>query len=123
MAVILHFDGREEEIQPRNGTDFQLAELKPIVGEGAPPGEDYIEIYPLPDGRIMVLNESGKLLNLPFNVKATVLCQFPTPEQRKQMAQDFALTAGENVIMFGFDDDLPDYIAGTVLVCKDSEVR
>ena len=123
MATIIHFDGREEEVQPRNGTDFKLAELKPIVGEGADPGDDHIEIYPLPDGRIMVLNEEGKIIGLPRNEKATALCQFPTAEQRKKMAKDHTKATGEPLILVGFDANEPDYIAGSVLVCRSDEVR
>jgi hypothetical protein len=123
LALIIHFDGREEPIEPKDGISFMLAELKPIVGEGAEPGEDMIELYPLPDGRLMVLNEEGKLIGLPRNGKATVLCNFPSPKERRQMADNHTATPGEPVIMVGFDDNQPDYIAGTVLVCRNDEVR
>jgi hypothetical protein len=58
----------EEEVQPKNGTDFQLDELQDFVG-------GYIEIIHLNDGRIMVINEEGKLLDLPVNLLATVQYQ------------------------------------------------
>ena len=61
---ILYVDGREEFIEPKNGTDFSLEELKTIVG-------GYIEIVPLGDERIMVVNEEGRLLNLPHNYTAS----------------------------------------------------
>ncbi len=58
----------EEEVHPKNGTDFKLDELQDFVG-------GYIEIIHLNDGRIMVINEEGKLLDLPVNLLATVQYQ------------------------------------------------
>lgn len=63
---ILFVDGREEFIEPKNGTDFSLEELRAIVG-------GYIEIVYLDDSRIMIVNEEGKIYRLPVNVKATFI--------------------------------------------------
>ena len=63
---ILFVDGREEFIEPKNGTDFSLEELHTIVG-------GYIEIVLLGDNRIMVVNEEGKINRLPLNVRATCI--------------------------------------------------
>ena len=63
---ILYVDGREEFIVPKNGTDFSLEDLQIIVG-------GYIEIVPLGDERIMVVNEEGKIHRLPLNVRATCI--------------------------------------------------
>ena len=63
---ILYVDSREEFIEPKNSTDFSLEELKTIVG-------GYIEIVPLSDERIMVVNEEGKIHRLPLNVRATCI--------------------------------------------------
>ena len=63
---ILFVDGREEFIEPKNGTDFSLEELQAIVG-------GYIEINPLDDELIMVVNEEGKINCLPLNVRATCI--------------------------------------------------
>jgi hypothetical protein len=101
--------------------DFTLDELKPIVSEGVPLGTDYIERYHLPDGRLMVLNEEGKFIGLPKNERATVLAHMPTPEEREVITSRYTET-GIPIIMVGFSDE-PDYIAGTVLVCLDSEVK
>ena len=57
-------------MQPKNSTDFSLEELKGFVG-------GYIEIVHIGRGQIMVVNEEGKLLGLPFNDIATLRCLEP----------------------------------------------
>ena len=65
MAKVIFTNGVEQEVSPKNGTDFSLEEMQGIVG-------GYIEIMPLDKtGEIMVLNEEGKLMRLPLNEKAT----------------------------------------------------
>lgn len=66
MATIIKANGTVSEITPKNGTDFSLKELRDVV-------KGYIEIVNLPDGRIMVVNEEGKLYGLPINQQATNL--------------------------------------------------
>lgn len=80
----------EEEVKPMNGTDFSLEELQYFVG-------GLIEIVWLKDGKIMVVNEEGKLNGSPMNVPAT---------------QWYRNSVG-----------VCDYIAGNALVCNDEEVR
>jgi len=111
MATILYPDGRHSEVKPANGTDFKLDELSKIVG-------GHIEIIPTRDGRIMVLNEEGKLLDLPRNEQAELLVDLMTPEKLAEMKRLY----GDSLIIAS-DPDEPDYIAGTVLVCEDYEVR
>lgn len=89
MATIIKTDGAQIEVQPKNGTDFQLEELNEIVG-------GFIEIVYLRNGLIMVVNEEGKLNNLPLNEVATRVC-----------------------LLNGY----PDTIVGNVLVCKSEEVK
>lgn len=55
---------------PVNGTNFQLEELKEIVG-------GWIEIVRCPDDWIMVVNEEGQLLNLPYNPIASLIAGQP----------------------------------------------
>lgn len=116
MATIYRPDGTQEERQPADGQSFQLAELQAIVGEGAPDG--YIEIIPTAtDGRIMVLNESGKLYGLPHNGQATALVHLATVE-------DIAFLKailGEALLVVGDGADVG--IVGTVLVCDEREVE
>lgn len=64
-AQIIPVEGPIREAVPKNGKDFKYDELNKIVG-------GYIEIVYLPRNKIMVLNEEGKLLNLPINEAATL---------------------------------------------------
>lgn len=52
------------DVEPKNGTDFSLEELRGFVG-------GHIEIVNLHNGQIMVVNEEGKLLGSPVNALAT----------------------------------------------------
>lgn len=120
-AMILRADGTSEAIQPANGTHFQLSELQRIVGAGAPPGCHWIEIVQTKDGRIMVINEEGKLYNLPRNAQATALAALPTPADLAQLRA----MLGDALILIGYnlESEEPDYIAGDVLVCENHEVQ
>lgn len=88
--LLIKTDNTIEKIFPKNQHDFQLEELKEFVG-------GYIEIIYLPKNLIMVLNEEGKLFNLPYNAIATTLfrASFPTN----------------------------DYIVGNVLICHTNLVK
>lgn len=66
MAQIIKTNGEIIETQPSNGTDFSLTELQAVVG-------GFIEVVHLSDGRLMVVNEEGKLDGLPINEKASEL--------------------------------------------------
>ncbi len=114
MAIIISPDGRQQEVSPKNSTDFKLAELTAIVG-------GHIEIVRLPDSRIMIVNEEGKLLELPRNEQATALVGFPTPEERQARIAAYK-QAGIDILFVG-DPNEADWIAGTVLVCDNDEVQ
>lgn len=90
MAKIYKTNGEVLDIEPKNGTDFQLEELQAIVG-------GLIQIIEINDTEIMVINEEGKLENIPLNEQATAIYQ-------KQVYEG-------------------DFIVGDVLICKDEEVR
>lgn len=66
MAQIIKTTGEIIDTQPSNGTDFSLTELQAVVG-------GFIEVVHLPDGRLMVVNDEGKLNGLPVNPKASEL--------------------------------------------------
>ena len=90
MAKWLKVSGDEVSVEPKNGTDFTLEELKRFVG-------GYIEIIRLRNGKLMVVNEEGKLNRLPIN--------------------DYATLIWEGV--YG----CTDVIVGDVLVCKEGEIK
>jgi len=63
MARLIKSTGEEIQVTPENGKKFSLKELQSFVG-------GYIEIVYLTK-ELMVVNEEGKLNNLPYNAKAT----------------------------------------------------
>lgn len=88
MAQHILTTGEVQEIKPQNGAFFKLHELNEFVG-------GYIELVYLSDNRLMVVNEEGKLMGLPVNIKAT-----------------------REVVMSGIND----VIVGDVLICDDSQI-
>jgi hypothetical protein len=68
QAFIYSANGEIVPILPNNNKHFELSELQSIV-------EGYIEIIRLNDGRLMIVNEEGKILNLNHNENASKLIQ------------------------------------------------
>ena len=68
MAKIIDINGQQQEVKPQNGVKFRGKELNQLVG-------GYIEIIRLNSRYFMVINEEGKLQNLPYNAYATILYQ------------------------------------------------
>ena len=87
MATLIKSNGEETNVLPKNKTDFKLDELQTFVG-------GIIEIVKTKDGRTMVINEEGKINDLPINQKASLLYQY----------NEF------------------DFIAGDVLICDSKEI-
>jgi hypothetical protein len=54
------------DTKPANGSTFKLRELQKIVG-------GYVEVVQLDGDHVLVVNEEGKLRNLPLNEAATVV--------------------------------------------------
>lgn len=90
MAKIIKANGEIVEVSPNNGVDFKLEELQTIVN-------GYIEIVWMPNDEIMVVNEEGKLMDLPLN--------------------EIATTIYRNA--FGYCDS----IVGDVLICNNNQVE
>lgn len=67
---LIKANGEVTEITPKNNKTFELEELQKYVG-------GYIEIVNTNDGRIMVIDEEGKLNNKDENSKATYLFENP----------------------------------------------
>lgn len=65
MAKWIKADGNVVEVNPKNeGECFTLEELKGFV-------DGWIECVDLSPKQMLVINEEGKLLNLPYNAVAT----------------------------------------------------
>lgn len=114
MATIIKADGTTQEVTPANGRNFRLKEVQAIV-------DGLVEVVDLPDGRIMLINEEGKLIDLPRNAEATKLAGLPTPEERWKAKLAWEEQGWSVINALG--DDEEDFIAGDVLVCENREFR
>ena len=79
-----------KNLEEKSLEELSLEELKEIVS-------GYIEIIHLTNNKIMVINDEGKLINLPHNENATIL--------------------------FRLCLDTIDFIVGNVLVCNTNRIR
>ena len=86
MATIYKANGEVIETTPKNGKDFSLEEMQAIVG-------GYIEIVYLDNGKLMIVNEEGKINGLPLNENASMLVGYT------------------------------DLVMGDVLVCESKQVK
>jgi hypothetical protein len=68
QAYLYKCDGEIVPVLPKNGISFTLKELSNFVN-------GYIQIISLKDGRLMVLNEEGKISQLDVNNTATNLAK------------------------------------------------
>ena len=89
MARLIKSTGTARSVHPKNGKTFSLKELQQYVG-------GYIELVHLNDGRIMVVNEEGKIRKVQENKVATT------------WLHKYANNRG--------------YIVGDVLVCNEDEI-
>lgn len=89
MAKFYRYDGIIEDVTPKNGNDFTLEEMQAMVG-------GYIETLSLTDGKWIVVNEEGKLHNLPLNFNATKIIR---------------------------DNGYNDYIVGNAIICNNNEIN
>ena len=90
MAQIIKTTGEVIEVTPKNGTDFSLEELQTIVG-------GWIEIVNLRDGRLLCLDEEGKLKGKERNHVATDIYRQAFPQCK-------------------------DFIVGDVLLCNEDQI-
>lgn len=67
--IIIHSDGTMTAVKPKDFKKFTLEELQSYVG-------GYIEVINLSANKALVVNEEGKLHNLPVNKIATALAQY-----------------------------------------------
>lgn len=111
-AQLIKPDGEITEIKPENGNDFSIQECYKLIKCRM------VEIVELSDGRIMILDEEGKLKDeFDKNEKATVLFQSGRPT-RIEFVRAMKERYGNNFIDAGMgDSELDDMIVGTVIVC------
>jgi len=70
MATLILEDGRESTVTPANAKQgFTLAELYSAIGC------DVVEVVRLRDGRLLVIDENGKLVGREVNDLATTLAR------------------------------------------------
>jgi hypothetical protein len=67
MAQLYRVDGTIETVQPKNGTDFSLEELKGYIGGGL------IEAVPVFGDKLIIVDEEGLIRNLQYNNRASML--------------------------------------------------
>ena len=91
MARLIKAIGGEKEITPKNGKKFELDEIQNLV-------RGYIQIIPLDEENVMVMDEEGKLKHNIANSKATRIAE------------------QHNALFHG------DYIVGDVIICKNDEI-
>ena len=117
MALILYPYGTSKEVHPANGDHFEIEELVKIV-------EGTIQMIPLPDGRIMTLNEEGGpdadagRVGLPPNEQATELAGLPFNEGPLATLRGLGVESPSYAVGPG---DLA-YVPRTVLVSTKQEV-
>lgn len=66
LSTVINSDGKFFNVEPFNGEDFSLEELRRFVG-------GHIEIVRLSKSQVMVVNEEGKLRNFKENQYATMI--------------------------------------------------
>lgn len=91
MALLIKTNGEITEIKPSSGECFTLEELQKAV-------DGYIEIINVPGGKVLVVDEEGKLKRKEVNA----------------VAMAFAHTSGAV--------HPSDAIVGDVLLCEDREI-
>ena len=100
MAQVFYTNGDIKTIEPKNGADFTLDELKEHIN-------GYIEVIAIRDPEdllkgenlLMLIDEDGKIKNLPANLNAS---RFAHNTQSIQVS---------------------DYIFGNAILCRRSELR
>jgi hypothetical protein len=64
MALLLLTDGDSEEAYPQHGQAFTLEELRHFI-------KGYIEVVRIDENHFLIVDEEGRLKNLPINKQAT----------------------------------------------------
>lgn len=76
------------KVYPANGTDFKIKELYDFVGSP-------VEMVPIDENIFMIINEEGKLKDLPLNMTATMISGlYP-----RDVIVGHALICGEGIVL------------------------
>jgi hypothetical protein len=89
-ATLLKTDGSSTPVKPENGTDFKLEELYKLIGT------DMVEVVPLANGRILVIDEEGKLKGKGVNAEADRLFQVKRMQWGDYIVGDAVLMDSED---------------------------
>lgn len=81
MAKLIKIDGTIQEIKPKNGKSFSLEEMQDFVG-------GLVQIFALPSGKEFIVNEEGKINDLPENEMATKIWKEEYPIKKYPMNND-----------------------------------
>ena len=116
MALFIKATGETKEIAPENGKDFKLEELTRLIDCR------FIEYVTLSDGRIMILDEEGKLSE-EHNVNITATLLFREGRMNYEQYREYLKQLEEKGVLVVDARDVAgdDYIAGDVIICQDNE--
>ena len=67
MADLIRPNGTVEQVEPENGTDFNLEELYKAIGCS------YVQVVYLTCGKLMIVDEEGQVTGKELNRKASLL--------------------------------------------------
>jgi hypothetical protein len=111
-AQLIKHSGEITEIFPSNGNDFSLQECYDLIECSM------VEIIELSDGRVMILDEEGKLKDdCEENILATEMFNLGRPSHAEYVAI-MKKKYGNNFIDASMDDERNDMVVGTVIVCS-----
>ncbi len=117
MALLITVNEKVKEVFPENGKYFTLEELYDLLNCRV------IDILPLADGRLMVIDDEGKLQS-DWQVNLTATELFRNGRMNTSRMHEFIKTIREQGwTVIDARSDTMDCIAGDVLVGNDQEIR
>lgn len=75
LSTVIFTDGAQKNVEPSNGTDFSLEELRGFVG-------GHIELVRLSKSQVMVVNEEGKVYDLASERERHDACEYCRYQRR-----------------------------------------
>ncbi len=111
MARWIKANGTVQPIQPTNGTEFSLDEMRACVG-------GHLEAVKLTSKEVMYVNEEGVLLQLPLNTTATEVMHQHRPDRAHESICGDVLIA--SLVETGDEDDtLHVHVTPTEAACTE----